>query len=160
MERWRSRGGHETMSHRIGRVAHVIRDVVSDCIANRLSDPRIQRFTSVTRVEVSPDLRIAAVHVSVMGTAAEARTTMQGLESARGMIQTRLAKQLDMRQCPLIRFILDEGLKKAADLIRQIDETMAQDAAARGMKEDKPDDLNFPDDIDLLDDNSRDPRGT
>ncbi|GJQ26260.1 MAG: hypothetical protein HBSAPP02_12920 [Phycisphaerae bacterium] len=150
------------MSHRIGRVAHVIRDVVSDCIANRLSDPRIQRFTSVTRVELSPDLRIASVHVSVMGTAAEARTTMQGLESARGLVQTRLAKQLDMRQCPLIRFILDEGLKKAADLIRQIDETMAQDAAARRMSgggDEEPDDLDFPDEIDPLDESDRDDRG-
>lgn len=140
----------------------MIRDVVSDCIANRLSDPRIQRFTSVTRVELSPDLRIAAVHVSVMGTAAQARTTMQGLESARGMVQTRLAKQLDLRQCPLIRFVLDEGLKKASDLIRQIDETMAQDAAARRVNagdDDEPDDLDFPDEIDPLDESGRDNRG-
>ena len=113
------------MSHKIGRIAHIVRDVVSDAIANRLSDPRIHRFTSITRVELSPDLKTAHVHVSVMGTEAEGLTTMRGLESARGAIQTRLARSLDLRQCPMLRFHLDVGLKKAAEIIRQIDEAMA-----------------------------------
>jgi ribosome-binding factor A len=104
------------MSHRIGRVAHIIRDVVSDAIANKLSDPRISRFTSVTRIELSPDLRIADVYVSVMGSESDGRTTMQGLESARGLLQTRVAKNLDMRQCPLLRLHLDLSLKRAAHI--------------------------------------------
>ena len=78
------------MSYRLERVAHVIRDVVSDAIAGHISDPRVSRFTSVTRVEMSPDLRHAQVYVSVMGDDAEGATTMKGLDSARGMI--RLAK--------------------------------------------------------------------
>lgn len=113
------------MSHRIGRIAHIVRDVVSDAIANRLSDPRIHRFTSITRVELSPDLKFAHVHVSVMGTEAEGLTTMRGLESARGAIQSRLARSLDLRTCPMLKFHLDVGLKKAAEIIRQIDEAMA-----------------------------------
>ncbi len=103
-----------------------MRDVVSDAIANRVSDPRVSRFTSVTRVEVSVDLRMANVYVSVMGTEAEATTTMKGLQSARGMIQTRLARRLDMRQCPILRFHLDHGLKSAIETIRRIDQADGQ----------------------------------
>ena len=116
------------MAHRVGRVSHVIRDVVSDAISNRLSDPRIEHFTSVTRVEVSENLRIADVYVSVMGTDAQAATTMKGLACALGMLQTRVAKRLSMRQCPELRIHLDRGIKIAVETIRQIDRAMAESA--------------------------------
>ncbi|HWL93090.1 MAG TPA: 30S ribosome-binding factor RbfA [Phycisphaerae bacterium] len=106
------------MAYRKERVSHFVRDVVSEAIANRISDPRVSRFASVTRVEISPDMKVAHVYVSVMGETGDARTTMMGLQSARGMIQTRLAKQINMRQCPAIRFHLDEGIKKALDTFR------------------------------------------
>jgi ribosome-binding factor A len=111
------------MSHRIGRVAHIIRDVVSDTISQKLSDPRVSRFTSVTRVELSADLRLADVYVSVMGRAAEGEMTLRGLESARGLLQTRVAKRLDMRQCPILRLHLDLSLKKAAEVMHLLDES-------------------------------------
>lgn len=112
------------MSYRPERVAHVVRDVVSEAIAGRISDPRVHRFTSVTRVEMSADLRYANVYVSVMGTDIEGRTTMKGLESAVGMIQTMLARRLDMRTCPTLKFHLDRGLKIAIETIRRIDEVI------------------------------------
>lgn len=108
------------MSHRRDRLSHVVREVVSDAISNRLSDPRVNRLTSVIRVELSADLRIADVLVSVMGTDSEARTTMRGLASARGAIQTRLARQLNIRHCPIIRFRLDPGIKRAIETYREI----------------------------------------
>ncbi len=110
------------MSHRQGRVAHIIRDIVSDAISNRISDPRVSRFTSVTRVELSPDMRQANVYVSVMGTPIEGETTMKGLDSARGMIQTRVAKNLDMRQAPMIRLILDLSLKRGNEILQLLSE--------------------------------------
>lgn len=115
------------MSYRPERVAHVVRDVVSEAIAGRISDPRVHRFTSVTRVEMSADLRYANVYVSVMGTDIEGRTTMKGLESAVGMIQTMLARRLDMRTCPILKFHLDRGLKIAIETIRRIDEVITQE---------------------------------
>ena len=122
------------MSFRRERVSHFIRDVVGDAIANRISDPRVSRFTSVTRVEMSADMKFADVYVSIMGEENEARTTMKGLNSARGMIQTRLAKQINVRQCPSIRFHLDVGIKKALDTFRQ----MAQDASHQAGEEAAP----------------------
>jgi ribosome-binding factor A len=120
------------MSHRIARVAHIVRDVVSDAIANRVSDPRIHRFTSVTRVELTADMRYADIHVSVMGTEAESQTTMTGLASARGMIQTRLARRLDTRVCPILRFHLDMGIKIGIETIRMIDAATAEIRAKDG----------------------------
>lgn len=95
---------------------------MSDSIVNRLNDPRISRFTSVTRVEISPDMKSAHVYVSVMGTDTEAKTSMKGLDSARGLIQSRLAKQLSIRQCPIVKFHLDLGIKRAIDTFKQLDQ--------------------------------------
>ena len=125
------------MAYRMQRMASVIREVVSDCIANRLSDPRLARFISVTRVEMTPDLAIANVYLSVMGTDSEGATSMRGMASARGMIQGRVARALDVRQCPEIRFHLDKGLKIAAETIRRLGE---QERAAVGEGEDAADD--------------------
>ncbi|MFO0973603.1 MAG: 30S ribosome-binding factor RbfA [Phycisphaerae bacterium] len=114
------------MAYRAERMASIIREVVSDAIANHLSDPRISRFTSVTRVDLSPDLEHADVSVSVMGNEREARTTMRGLASARGAVQTLVAKRLDVRKCPSLRFKLDEGIKKGVAIVQELDRLAAE----------------------------------
>ena len=78
------------------------------------------------------DKRIANVFVSVMGSEADAKRTMQGLQSARGMIQTRLAHQLDIRQCPILRFHLDVGIKVAIETFRQLQEVLGDKPANGG----------------------------
>lgn len=114
------------MAYRIPRVANAVREVVSEAIAQHLSDPRISRFTSVTRVEVSADLQNANVYVSVMGSEGDASTTMKGLESARGVVQSMVAKRLDIRQCPRIKFHLDEGLKIARETLQKLKEVLPE----------------------------------
>lgn len=113
-------------SFRPERVASVVQAVVSEAIASKLSDPRIEPLTSVTRVEVSGDLEHAKVFVSVMADESRQRKTLQGLHSARGLIQRMLGKELTMRHVPLLAFHLDESLKKAAEIMRLIDDTMAE----------------------------------
>jgi len=113
-------------SFRPERVASVVQQVVSEAIAQKLSDPRIAAMTSVTRVEVSHDLEHAKVFVSVMGDEAVQRRTMQGLKSAAGMVQKLLAGELPIRQCPHLSFQLDESIKRAAETYRLIDEAMAE----------------------------------
>ncbi|UCD28444.1 MAG: 30S ribosome-binding factor RbfA [Planctomycetota bacterium] len=113
-------------SHRPERVGNVIRAVVSDAITNKLSDPRIEPMSSVTRVEVSGDLEYAKVWVSVMGESTVQRRTIDGLRSARGYVQGLLAKKLPIRHCPRISFHLDESIKKATETIRLIDEAMSE----------------------------------
>lgn len=119
------------MSFRLERVASVVRFVVSDAISNRLSDPRISPLASVTRVQVTGDLRYATVYVSVVGTEVEERKTLAGLEHARGFIQGRLGKRLNTRHCPTLQFRLDRSIKGGTETNRLIDETMAEERRER-----------------------------
>lgn len=116
------------MAFRMERMASVIRQVVSDCIANRLSDPRLARFITVTRVELTPDLSHANVYLSIMGTEIQAQTSMKGMASARGLIQSQLARELDVRQCPALQFHLDRGLKIGAAILEKMDHLRKESA--------------------------------
>ena len=100
--------------------------IAGDAILNRLNDPRISPMTSVTRVEMSGDLQIAKVYISVLGSDAEKRRTMRGLKHAVGHIQRILAKRLTTRHCPEIRFEVDDSLKRAAETIQMIDEAVGE----------------------------------
>ncbi len=114
------------MGFRVEKVASVIRNVVSDSIANHLSDPRISSFASVTWVDVAGDLQNASVHISVMGKPGDERKTLAGLQNAAGRIQSLLARRLKMRQCPRLTFVLDPSIKKSIETCLLIDEAMAE----------------------------------
>ena len=111
---------------RIERVASEVRQIVSDAIRDRLQDPRVSSMTSVTRVEVSPDLDWARVHVSILGSAAVQKTSMAALTSAAGYIQGILARSLHTRQCPRLVFLLDDSIKRGNEAMRIIDDSMRE----------------------------------
>lgn len=113
-------------SFRPERVGHLIREVVSEAISSRLNDPRIEPLSSVTRVEVTADMEYAKVWVSVMGSEAVQRRTLAGLKSATGFIQSLVAHELQMRICPRLSFRLDESIKKGEEVLRLIEQTMAE----------------------------------
>lgn len=100
--------------------------IAGDAILNRLNDPRISPMTSVTRVEMSGDLQIAKIYISVLGTDAEKRCTMRGLEHAVGHIQRILAKRLTTRHCPEIRFEIDDSLKRVAETMEMIERAVGE----------------------------------
>jgi ribosome-binding factor A len=127
--------------HRPERVAAVVRSVVSDAIANKLSDPRIAPLASVTRVEVSSDLEYAKVWISVLGDESVQRRTLAGLCSAAGYVQRLVGEQLSIRHCPKVSFHLDVSLKKAAETIRLIEEVASEARRGPG-SEVEPDDEN------------------
>ena len=114
-------------SFRVEKLASTIREIVSDAIANKLHDPRISAMTSVLRVEVSGDLQVAKIQVTVMGSASEGRRTLAGLNAAGGRVQRLVARRLTIRRCPQLSFVLDDSLKKAAETVRIIDENRRQD---------------------------------
>lgn len=94
-----------------------------------LRDPRIEGVT-VTRVEVSPDMREAKVHVSIMGDDAAQRTCLHGLQSAAGYLQQKIAKRIDTRYTPRLRFELDMGVKKSIAIARLLDDVLPDEADA------------------------------
>src|SRR5580704_3058368 len=96
-------------THRLARVAEVIREVASETILFELRDPRVKGVT-VTRAEVSGDLQHAKVFVSLMGTPQEQKLCLHGLQHAAGFVQSKLADRLKTRYTPVIQFIVDEGV--------------------------------------------------
>lgn len=137
-------------SHRLARVAEVVRETAASAILFDLKDPRVKGVT-VTRAEVSGDLQHAKVFVSIMGTEREQALTMHGLKSAAGYIQTKVADRITSRYVPHVTFVLDEGVKKSieiAKIIREENEKLAADKAALGAAaedEDEADEANEPD---------------
>lgn len=112
-------------NHRLPRIAEVIRQVASETILFKLSDPRVKLVT-VTRAEVSGDLQHAKVFVSIMGSPKQQKLTMHGLESATGFIQSEVARKLQTRFTPALKFIIDEGVKKSIEITRLIREGLGQ----------------------------------
>ncbi|MBI3408054.1 MAG: 30S ribosome-binding factor RbfA [Planctomycetes bacterium] len=112
-------------SHRLARVAEVIREVASETILFELQDPRVKGVT-VTRAEVAADLQHAKVYVSIMGTPKEQQLCMHGLRHAAGYVQKKLAARLTTRFTPSLRFVLDEGVKNSIEITRLINEALAQ----------------------------------
>ena len=109
-------------SRRQEKIARVIRESVSDAIANRLNDPRIEGFVSVTEVDVSPDLRNAEVGLSIMApTPAACKKTFRALEHARSHIQLLLGERMTSKYCPRLHFHEDRKLKKTMETLRLID---------------------------------------
>ncbi len=95
------------------QVGESIRQVIADLLLTELRDPRIG-FVTVTGVQVTPDLSVATVRVSVMGSEEERAQALEGLESATGFLRTRVGRTLRTRVTPELRFELDRGLEHAA----------------------------------------------
>src|SRR4030042_6518461 len=117
------------------KVARVIREVVSDVIANRLSDPRITGFVSVTRGEVMADLRSAEVELSIFAADESAQDrSFAAITHARSRIQSFLAEALESKFCPVLRFHEDEQFRKTLEVMKLIDQV----ASERQRKDTKP----------------------
>jgi ribosome-binding factor A len=116
-------------SRRVLKAAEAIREVVAMAILVELKDPRISDVT-VTFVEVSPDLRQAKVHVSVMGDETKQRLSLLGLQNSAGFLQRKVGDRLDTRYTPRIAFVLDKGIKNAEAVARILNEVLPRDQAS------------------------------
>ena len=116
-------------ARRTARVASMIREVVSSAILFELRDPRIKNVT-VLGADVSPDLRYASVRISVMGDEKSAALTMPGLTSARGFLQSKVAEYIKSRYTPELRFVLDDGVKKAIQTAEMLRDVLPTDSAS------------------------------
>ena len=91
-------------------------------IRQEIKDPRIHMMTSVTSVEVAPDLKTCKAYISVMGSDEEKKDTIAGLRSAEGYVRRQLAKRLNLRNTPEIQFVLDQSIEYVVHMSRLIDE--------------------------------------
>lgn len=124
-------------SRRTLKAAAAIREVVSMAILTELRDPRVQNVT-VTRVEVSGDMRQAKVYVSIMGDEAQQDLCLHGLRSSGGYLQQKVAKRIDTRYTPRLKFILDEGVKKSIEVAQILRDVLPAEEAGDDNAEESP----------------------
>ena len=109
------------VTRRTRQVGEFLREELTDIIRREVKDPRIG-FMSVTRVDVTPDLRHAAVYISVLGTDEEREETLKALRSASGFIRHHLKPRLRMRQIPELEFRDDRSMEHAEQIARTLRE--------------------------------------
>lgn len=118
-----------------------VRRVLAQIISGGIKDPRISPMTSVLAVEVAPDLKTCKVWVSVYGDDRKKQETMAGLNSASGFIRGELARRVNLRNTPQLRFILDDSIAYGVEMSRRIDEVRAADLRAEEMRGDESEEM-------------------
>jgi ribosome-binding factor A len=119
-------------SRRPDRVAEAIREAVAMFLAEGVKDPRVTGLVTVTGVDVTRDLRHARVHVSILGTDAEKKETMEGLASVAGHLRAKLGRTLRLRVTPELDFKYDASIAHAARIDSLLEQIRANEAAPGG----------------------------
>lgn len=114
------------MAQRQEKASHLIQEVVSELIMRRLKDPRIG-FVSIVNVETTRDLSLAKIFVSVLGDEESKKKTMEGLNSAKGLIRSEVSKALGTRHAPDIQFVLDEGIEHSIKVSKLLSEIKSEE---------------------------------
>ena len=105
------------------RVAETIKREMAEILANRMRDPRLGAMISVTDVEVTPDLSLARIFVSVLAAEPERDRALEALTHSVGFVRHELAPRLGLREMPEIRFLLDTSIQQGArveELLRRL----------------------------------------
>ena len=101
---------------------------LSNIIRSEIKDPRINPMTSVVSVEVAPDLKTCKAYISVLGDEQSQKDTITGLKSAEGYIRRELARTVNLRNTPEIKFILDQAIEYGINMSKLIDEVTQKDS--------------------------------
>ncbi|MDD7740021.1 MAG: 30S ribosome-binding factor RbfA [Fusicatenibacter sp.] len=104
------------------RINAEVQRELSNIIRKEIKDPRIGLMTSVTDVEVAPDLKTCKVYISVLGDVQAKEDTIRGLRNGEGFIRRLLAKNLNLRNTPELTFVLDESIEYGVTMSKLIDE--------------------------------------
>lgn len=113
------------------RVNGEVHRALAEIIRSEIKDPRINPMTSVVAVEVAPDLKTCKAWISVLGNEESQQDTIEGLKSAEGYIRSLLAKQVNLRNTPEIRFIPDQSIAYGVSMSKKIDEVNRADEEKR-----------------------------
>lgn len=95
---------------------------LSNIIRGEIKDPRINPMTTIVAVEVAPDLKTCKAYISVLGDKESQQSTIEGLRSAEGYIRSRLAKTINLRNTPQIKFFLDQSIAYGVSMSKLIDD--------------------------------------
>lgn len=120
------------MNRRTARLNELIKAELSEVIRREMKDPRVAELTSILGVEISPDLRVAKVYVSVLGTPDEQEDTIRALRSGQGFLRNKLGDRLTLKRIPTLDIHLDRSIERGNRLLQLMSEleTPADDPAA------------------------------
>ena len=104
------------------RINMEVQRELSEIIRGGIKDPRIHPMTSVVSVDVTPDLKFCKAYISVLGDEEAGKSTIQGLKSAEGYVRRELARRVNLRNTPELKFILDQSIEYGVNMSRLIDE--------------------------------------
>lgn len=104
------------------RVNAEVMKELSLIIRSEIKDPRISSMVSVVSVEVAPDLKTCKAYISVLGDEEEKQKTLEGLNSASGFIRKELARRVNLRNTPEIKFIIDQSIEYGVKMTKLIDD--------------------------------------
>jgi ribosome-binding factor A len=122
-------------NRRPDRVAEAIREAVAMFLAEGVKDPRVTGLVTVTGVDVTRDLRHARVHVSIMGSEAEKKETMEGLQSVASYLRAKLGRTLRLRVTPELDFRYDASIAHAARIDSLLEQIRTEDDPSHGDRE-------------------------
>ena len=120
------------MTRRTERIQELLREELSDLILRELRDPRLDGLISLTRVEVTPDLSNARIHVSVMSETADPGDAVKALQAASGFLHKELVHRLELRKVPYLNFRLDTSIAEGAAILAHIEQARREDDARGG----------------------------
>lgn len=104
------------------RVNGEVQRELSNIIRGGIKDPRVAPMTSVVAVEVAPDLKTCKAYISVLGDEKAQEDTIKGLQSAEGYIRRELARKLNMRNTPEVKFVMDQSIAYGVAMSKMIDD--------------------------------------
>ncbi|MCI7227785.1 Ribosome-binding factor A [uncultured Clostridium sp.] len=110
------------------RINSEVQRELANIIRGEIKDPRIHPLTSVVTAEVAPDLKTCKAYISVLGDQEAQKKTLEGLNSAVGYIRRQLARNLNLRNTPEIRFIMDQSIEYGVHMSRLIDENHVEES--------------------------------
>ncbi len=109
------------------RINGEVQKELSILISREIKDPRISPLTSVVSVDVAKDLKTAKVYISVLGDEEKRESTCKGLASAAPYLRSCLAKNLNLRNTPELKFIVDQSIEYGVNMSKLIDEVNKKD---------------------------------
>lgn len=106
---------------RLEKVNEELKREISEIVQYKLKDPRLG-FITITKVEITPDLRNAKVYYSVLGSVQEEAKAQQGLESSAGYVRKLIGDTIKMRYTPELIFKIDKSAEYSVNIFKRLKE--------------------------------------
>lgn len=120
------------------RIENELKKLLSEFILTEVKDPGMSTMASITRVNMTSDLKFAKIYVSVYDTEKKRESTIKTLNRAAGYIRTCLSKQISIRRMPQLTFVLDTSIEYSVNISRLIDQIAQEDEDKQHLAGQKP----------------------